>query len=146
MVTENPPSVLVVFYAAVLLAAAWTDLRARRIPNALTIPATSVALIVALSLGVGASALVGAAVGAVAFVVPMFLYGRASAGGGDVKLAAFVGAMLGIEGILGALFLTGLAASVVVLVGLATKRMARRSRIPFGPFLALGGLAALLLG
>jgi prepilin signal peptidase PulO-like enzyme (type II secretory pathway) len=97
-----------------------------------------------LQAGIG-SALVGAVLGASAFVLPMVLYGKASAGGGDVKLAMFIGAALGFPAVVSALFFAGLSASVAVAVGLATRRISRRQKIPFGPFLALGGVAAMLL-
>ena len=133
-------------FAAVLLAATWTDLRARRIPNGLTLPAVLAALALAAWSGALASAVAGLVAGAAIFILPMLLYGAANAGGGDVKLAAFLGAALGLAGVMQALLVGGLVASAVVLAGLATRRLSRRSRIPYGPFLAIGGLAALFLG
>lgn len=147
MITSTPtPALLLVLYAAVLLVACWTDLRDRRIPNLLTIPALVVALALAAWYGSLPSALLGASLGAGAFVVPMFIYGVSSAGGGDVKLAAFVGAALGFPDLLSALFLAGLSGSAVVLFGLAARRISRKSPVPFGPFIAFGGLAVLLTG
>lgn len=133
-------------FAAVLAAATWTDLRRRRIPNYLTLPALFVALTIALSQGRFMAAGAGAIVGAAFFVLPMFIYGLGAAGGGDVKLAAFMGAALGTYGLLIALMVAGVAASVTVLAGMAAGRLERRSKVPFGPFLALGGVAAVALG
>ncbi len=65
-------------------------------------------------------------------------------GGGDIKLAAMLGAFLGWRGA----FATILLASVVgAVVGLAVLLVARKGlghRIPFGPYLAAGGLLTLL--
>jgi leader peptidase (prepilin peptidase)/N-methyltransferase len=138
-------ALLVVVYIAVLLISSVTDLRSRRIPNLLTLPALAFALFVAFTEGTLALAMVGALIGAGAFMLPMFLYGRGSAGAGDVKLAAFLGAALGLPGIISALFFAGLAASVVVLIGIGARKITRRSAIPFGPFIAFGGLAALYI-
>jgi leader peptidase (prepilin peptidase) / N-methyltransferase len=67
-------------------------------------------------------------------------------GMGDVKLAAFMGAALGLDVIV-ALFLGFVAALVPAIVLLARHgRAARKQAIPLGPFLALGGLIALFAG
>jgi prepilin signal peptidase PulO-like enzyme (type II secretory pathway) len=139
-------NVVVGLYAGVLITATWTDLRARRIPNWLTVPATLLALVWAATQEYLMSALVGALFGAFVFILPMFLYGPGMAGGGDVKLAAFVGAVLGLSGAITALFLAGVVGAVVVLAGLATHRIERRQKIPFGPFIAIGGVLAVIVG
>ncbi len=134
---------LAILYSAVLLAATWTDLRSRRIPNALTLPAVLLALVIAAVRGSFTASIFGALLGAAFFLLPAFLYGKKTAGGGDVKLAAFVGAAVGVPLVLHALLLAGLSGSVVVLVGLAAQRIDRRARVPFGPFIAFGGIAVL---
>jgi leader peptidase (prepilin peptidase) / N-methyltransferase len=67
-------------------------------------------------------------------------------GMGDVKLALLLGAMLGwtVSVAMMIAILTALVPSTVLLVrhGAAARKMA----IPFGPFLALGGLVALFAG
>lgn len=75
--------------------AAWTDLRARTIPNWLTLPVLSGALIAhALSLGAQGAAM-SALGAALCFVPSCFLFVRGALGGGDVKLFAALGALLG---------------------------------------------------
>lgn len=67
-------------------------------------------------------------------------------GGGDVKLAAMMGAFLGWKAMLFALFAAFLLGSMSGLVLIVLGRVkARRAVVPFGPFLALGALAALFL-
>jgi prepilin signal peptidase PulO-like enzyme (type II secretory pathway) len=144
-VIEPVTVLLAVLYAGVLIGATLTDLRSRRIPNWLTIPSFVVALAVAAAHGEVATALVGAFLGAAAFALPAVLYGKGMAGGGDVKLAAFVGAAVGLGHVLDVLLLAGLSASVVVLIGIAARRIDRRTPVPFGPFIAFGGLAVLFL-
>lgn len=132
-------------YVLVLLAAAWSDLRTRRIPNRLTLPALAAALVVAVATGRFPSAVAGALFAAGLFILPIVLYGAHMAGGGDVKLAAFVGAALGLSAAVTALMAAGLVASAVVLFGLATARITRRQKLPFGPFIAIGGIVALVV-
>jgi leader peptidase (prepilin peptidase)/N-methyltransferase len=132
-------------FMAVVATAAVIDLRVRRIPNWLTYPAILVAVALAAYQGMLGQALIGGLAGAGLFILPILLYGTKGAGGGDVKLAAFIGCVLGLSGTLMAMLIAGLAASGVLLVGLATRRVSRRTPVPFGPFLALGALLAVLI-
>jgi leader peptidase (prepilin peptidase)/N-methyltransferase len=67
-------------------------------------------------------------------------------GGGDVKLMGMVGSFLGWKGALLTIMLGALAGSVVGLTLILLKRHNREKVIPFGPFLALGTLAAVFHG
>lgn len=80
---------------ALAVAACITDVRSRRIPNALTIGATIVAIALHVSVA-GASGLMFSATGwlvGAALFFPFFALG--GLGGGDVKLLAAIGALLG---------------------------------------------------
>lgn len=59
-------------------------------------------------------------------------------GGGDVKLMAALGLLLGWKGILGTLFLGSLVGTVYAGTLLLAKKLKRESYVPFGPFLSLG--------
>jgi leader peptidase (prepilin peptidase)/N-methyltransferase len=71
---------------------------------------------------------------------------RDGMGMGDVKLMAMIAAFLGFSQSLLALFAGVLAASVYGLVLIARKRAGGETKLPFGSFLAGGGLFAALLG
>ena len=64
-------------------------------------------------------------------------------GFGDVKLAAVLGAMLGPENIMVALIIAIFAGAILGLIG---KLLGGDRKIPFGPYLAFGGLVALFVG
>jgi leader peptidase (prepilin peptidase)/N-methyltransferase len=65
---------------------------------------------------------------------------------GDVKLAAVMGLFLG-RNVAPAIFVALLAGSAVGLAMIAREgAAARKKAIPFGPFLALGGVVGLLAG
>jgi len=105
-----------IFVGVVLALACVSDLRTRRIPNALTFSAVAVALLFHLING-GMSAagwsLAGAFLGAGLFF-PMFaLRGM---GAGDVKLLAAVGAWLGPSQVAVAALATSLAGGVIAIV------------------------------
>jgi leader peptidase (prepilin peptidase)/N-methyltransferase len=132
-------------FCAVLVAVSVTDLQRRIIPNAIVLPAAAVALVAQTLLHPSAEWSVAAS-GAALF---LFIAAVAYPGGmgmGDVKLALLLGAVLGrfvtvalMLGMIGALV-----PAVVLLVrhGSAARKMA----IPFGPFLAGGGIVALFAG
>lgn len=65
-------------------------------------------------------------------------------GGGDVKLAAACGLVLGLEKNLEAFVIAVLAAGGYAAVLLVFGKLRRDSQIPFGPFLCLGGAISFL--
>ncbi|MPY79245.1 MAG: prepilin peptidase [Actinophytocola sp.] len=118
------------------------DLSQRRLPNALTLLAAGViaCALVAVAAGAGTAAVLGAAawggVGLTAAHLAVHLAAPASLGGGDVKLATSVGAVLGAVGWQAVLIGTLLASSVAFLLGMAARLLRRpawRDGVPYGP-------------
>jgi leader peptidase (prepilin peptidase)/N-methyltransferase len=72
-------------------------------------------------------------------------FGAGAFGLGDVKLLIGVGLMVGAERALGGVLVGLVVSGVVLLVLLATRRVGRRTYVPFGPFLILGALWAVLV-
>jgi leader peptidase (prepilin peptidase) / N-methyltransferase len=72
--------------------------------------------------------------------------GRTGLGGGDIKLAGLIGAGLGASGGLLAAFLGIMAGGVAATALLVSGRRHFGEYLPFGPFLALGGVVASLWG
>jgi leader peptidase (prepilin peptidase) / N-methyltransferase len=130
-----------------LTAVTLTDLELRIIPNKILIVASLIGVGLAAATDPGSlpeRAAAAAAAGAVLFLAAL-AYPRGM-GLGDVKLAATMGLFLG-RNVAAALFIALLAGSLVGLVMIAREGAAARKRaIPFGPFLALGGVVGLLLG
>ncbi len=132
---------------ATLAAVTSTDLELRVIPNKILAPA-AIAAVAILVIGAPGSLPehVAAALGAGGV---LFLAALAYPGGmgmGDVKLAAVLGLFLG-AAVVPALLLALLAGSAVGLVLIGRYGASARKRaIPFGPFLALGGVFGLLVG
>ncbi|KMO15593.1 peptidase A24 [Methylobacterium platani JCM 14648] len=136
------------------LPASLIDLRSRIIPDALNLALLLLGLSVAAwregAWGLG-SALAEAAVAYALFrslrALHARLTGRIGLGLGDVKFIAAAAAWTGLAG----LPVLILAASLSALAGLgllalAGRRVGRDTALPFGPFLALGLHAALLVG
>ena len=124
------------------------DLDHRLIPNKLTLPGAIVAI--ALVLITDPDSLVEhliAAAGAGGFLLVAALAYPAGMGMGDVKLAAMMGLFLG-RAVGPAMFVALLAGSVVGGLIIARKgaKEGRKTAIPFGPYLAFGGLVGLFAG
>lgn len=134
-------------FVTMLVAVTLTDLERRIIPNKI--------LLVAAVLGVAITAvgdpgslpertIAAAGAGGLFFLVALaYPWGM---GLGDVKLAATMGLFLGRD-VAPAIFVALLAGSVVGVAMIARDGAgARKQAIPFGPFLAFGGVVGLLLG
>ena len=72
--------------------------------------------------------------------------GRTGLGGGDIKLAGLIGAALGAGGGLVAAFVGIMLGGVVAAVLLVSGRRHFGEYLPFGPFLAVGGIVAAVWG
>jgi leader peptidase (prepilin peptidase) / N-methyltransferase len=134
-----------VFCPALALLAA-IDAKHKLLPNAIVLPTTlAVAVIVAAS--APGSFLTDLAAGA-ALGGFFFLFGTIFAGSlgmGDAKLGFLLGLALGWQ-TLGAAVIAFAGLLVAALYVLATRGVAaRKDAIPFGPFLALGGIVAFFL-
>ncbi len=67
-------------------------------------------------------------------------------GGGDVKLAPAIGLWLGAAKTVVALLIAFYSATLVVVPLMLVRRISRKSKVPFGPFLIGGALVAMLFG
>jgi leader peptidase (prepilin peptidase)/N-methyltransferase len=134
-------------FAAVLIAVAAIDIEHRIIPNRILAPAAvwSIAAWAAIDVEMLPEALAAGA-GAFAFLLIAALAYPAGMGMGDVKLAGVMGLYLGLA-VIPALLTAFVAGSVVGIAILVREgAQARKKGVPFGPFLALGGLVGLLAG
>jgi leader peptidase (prepilin peptidase) / N-methyltransferase len=130
-----------------LVAAAETDLEQRIIPNRLMAPAAVAAIVLWAIADPGRlpeNLIAGAAAGG--FLLLAAVAYPAGMGMGDVKLAGVMGLFLG-GSVAPALFI-GFAAGALVGMGILAVRgtSARKQAVPFGPFLAFGGIVGLLYG
>ena len=143
--------------ALVLLAALFLyDMKWSLLPDALTFPLIGIGIVwVAVYYGwlVPASFMEAAQGVALGIASVAGLYGLLYAvskgewvGFGDVKLGIFMGLVLGWQGGLLAVMLANVTAFLVIVPGLLTQKVTRKSRIPFGPFLIIGTVLAFLFG
>jgi leader peptidase (prepilin peptidase)/N-methyltransferase len=131
-----------------LVAVALIDLEHRIIPNRLLAPAAVIGVAIVAAVDPAAlpeHLIAGAAAGAF-FLLAALAYPRGM-GMGDVKLAAVMGLYLGAA--VAPALLVAFAAGTVVGVGIMVRKGAaagRKTAVPFGPFLALGGVVGVFAG
>lgn len=134
-------------FVTMLVAVTVTDLEQRIIPNKILIVAAPAGVVIAAVADPGSlpeRAIAAAAAGGLLFAAAL-AYPRGM-GLGDVKLAATMGIFLG-RNVAPAILVALLAGSIVGLAMIARDgAAARKKAIPFGPFLALGGVVGLLAG
>jgi len=140
-------AVIGLVFVAMLAIVTLTDLERRIIPNKVLIAGAVLCLAIALPTdpaGVPERLIAAAAAGGLFFLTALAY--PAGMGLGDVKLAATMGLFLG-RAVGPAILIALLAGSLVGIALLARHgSRARKMAIPFGPFLALGGVVALLAG
>ena len=144
------------FHIAVLLLIIVIDLEHRLIFDVVTYPATVLAFIgsffVTIDENTWQLSLVGAIAGFVIFWLffrlAMLLYGASSGalGGGDVKLAMLMGAMLGLHRIFFALFLGVVLGGIFSAILLLSRRVGRETALPYGQYLAVAAIVMLIWG
>jgi leader peptidase (prepilin peptidase)/N-methyltransferase len=145
---DDPTEVaLGLVFVTMLAAVTLTDLERRIIPNKILLFAAAIGVAI-VAVGDPSSlpqrAIAGAAAGGGLFLVAL-AYPRGM-GLGDVKLAAVMGLFLG-RNVAPAILVALLSGSLVGIALIARHGSeARKRAIPFGPFLALGGVVGLLLG
>jgi leader peptidase (prepilin peptidase)/N-methyltransferase len=133
---------------AILVPITLIDYDKRIIPNRITLPAAIAAIAIGLATrpsGVPEQLIAGAAAGAF-FLLFAVAYPKGM-GMGDVKLAAVMGLFLGRE--VAVALMAGVLAGAIIGAGVIARagvQEGRKTAIPFGPFLALGGIIGLLIG
>jgi leader peptidase (prepilin peptidase)/N-methyltransferase len=127
------------------------DLEHHLLPDAVTLPGIVAGLLFSTVLPPGiVSALLGMLIGGgVLWLIgeAYFRYsGQEGMGGGDVKMLAMIGAFLGWKLVLVTLVLSSVAGSLIGVFVIVLKRGGMKYALPYGTFLALGALAASLVG
>jgi leader peptidase (prepilin peptidase) / N-methyltransferase len=138
--------VLGLVLVTVLVPITLIDLDLKIIPNKITLPAAVAAIVIGALIDVGhvPEQLIAGA-GAGAFFLAAAMARPGGMGMGDVKLAAVLGLYLG-RAVVPALFAALVAGTLVGAFVVARSPEGRRTKVPFGPFLAFGGVLALLVG
>ncbi|MET0619303.1 MAG: A24 family peptidase [Thermoanaerobaculia bacterium] len=140
------------FLTSACLALAAIDLDHEILPDWITLPGIAVGLALAFVSvrRTPLEAVLGAVLGAGGLFLLAFAYekitGQEGMGLGDVKMLGMVGALLGPAGVVVTVFIASVTGSVVGVSWILLKGGGGKTRIRFGPFLALGAVLAWFVG
>jgi leader peptidase (prepilin peptidase)/N-methyltransferase len=151
----GPTSTTVVFCAAIalLVAATFIDFDTQLLPDALTFPLLTLGILAAWQ-GWSPVTLEAAALGALFGYGSLWLLtalyaavrGVQGMAPGDFKLLAGLGALLGWQSLFAIVLLSSAVGAVVGIAMILARRHKRDVPMPFGPYLAGGGVAAMFFG
>jgi leader peptidase (prepilin peptidase)/N-methyltransferase len=144
--------VSVAIFISALIAITGIDLAHQIIPDVISLPGIALGFLASLATRRvdWIESLIGIVIGGGIFWIiiraSVLVLGREGMGGGDVKLGAMLGAFLGWKVVLVAIFVAVVGGGIVATALLALDLTRRKDPIPFGPFLALGGIVGLFWG
>tara|TARA_B100000686_G_C16570147_1_gene852486 strand:- start:152 stop:769 length:618 start_codon:yes stop_codon:yes gene_type:complete len=121
------------------------DIKYRIIPDSITLPGIAFGFIAGSYLNGFFPSFIGFLLGGVLFYL-LALVSKGGMGGGDIKLIAALGALLGWQKVLLVIFLGSLIGTIYSFPFLLSGKKCRKSLIPFGPFLAVATGLAIFIG
>jgi leader peptidase (prepilin peptidase) / N-methyltransferase len=138
-------------FTAALIVLTVLDLQYFWLPDVITLPGAALGLAAAATFPHldFPKALLGAMAGWAFFQAVRWIYakvtrgGHQGLGGGDVKLMAFIGAVLGVQALPWVLLSGGVLGGLAGLVMVWRSHQGRQAQMPYGPFLAVGALSFL---
>jgi len=145
-------SLIYIILSSALIIIAFIDLKEQIIPDIISLPGIGVGLI--LSFFVPYVSFINSALGVfvgggtilVIGLAGSVIFKKEAMGGGDVKLAAMIGAFLGWRYIIISLFLGFFLGALAGIFLILSKIKSREDVVPFGPFIVLGSFITLLWG
>ncbi len=139
-------------FFAVLLMVTFIDLDHRIIPDSITLPGIPVFFIAGLFLPriTYIEALLGILIGGGSLLIVAWTYSaiakKEGMGGGDIKLLAMIGAIVGWKGVLFTIFVASLVGTLAGLLAMLRLRQGMKLAVPFGPFLSIGCITYIFFG
>lgn len=145
-------TLIYIILSSALIIIAFIDLNEQIVPDVISLPGIVIGFIISFfvpyisymnsALGV----LVGGGIILIIGLAGSVIFKKEAMGGGDVKLAAMIGAFLGWRYIIISLFLGFILGALAGILLILSKIKSREDAIPFGPFIVLGSFITLLWG
>jgi len=145
-------SLIYIILSSALIIIAFIDLNEQIVPDVISLPGIVIGFIISFfvtnipfinsALGV----LVGGGIILIIALGGSVIFKKEAMGGGDVKLAAMIGAFLGWRYIIISLFLGFFLGALTGILLIMMKIKSREDMVPFGPFIVLGSFITLLWG
>ena len=151
----TPTAILIYLFCATMIVISFIDYDHKIIPNIISFPGMAFGLFLGcfteyteifnwpITDGAMDSLLGFLAGGGFFWLIAEAYYlikGVVGLGGGDIKLTAMIGAILGINSIVPTIFAASIVGAVFGIISMVISGRGRKTEIPFGPFLAAGAL------
>jgi prepilin signal peptidase PulO-like enzyme (type II secretory pathway) len=147
-VSGVPLLVFYLFITFIFVVLTFYDFLYKEIPDEVVLPAFVISFLFIGLTNVYSfmDLLIGAAIPVTFFGLLFFGSKGKWLGGGDIRIGALMGTLLGWPGILVGLFLGYVLGAVYSIIGLIAKKLTRKSQIPFAPFLLIGTYITIFWG
>ena len=145
-------SLIYYVFIASLLVVTFIDLDHRIIPDVITLPGIPIFFAASFALPdiTAKDALIGILAGGGSLYLVAWVYSlltkKEGMGGGDIKLLAMMGAIIGLKGVIFTIFVSSLVGTLSGLAVMLQSRKGMKLAVPFGPFLSLGGITYIFFG
>jgi leader peptidase (prepilin peptidase)/N-methyltransferase len=139
-------------FIAALLTVTFIDIDHRIIPDVITLPGIPICFAASFALPAITykDALLGILAGGGSLFLVAWLYSlitkKEGMGGGDIKLLAMIGAIVGWQGVFFTIFVASLAGTLAGFAVMLQSRKGMKLAVPFGPFLSIGAIAYIFFG
>jgi len=145
-------TLIYIILSSALIIIAFIDLNEEIVPDVISLPGIVIGFIISFfvtyisfinsALGI----LAGGGIILIIGLAGSVIFKKEAMGGGDVKLAAMIGAFLGWKYIIVSLFLGFFLGAVTGIILILSKIKSREDLVPFGPFIVLGSFVTILWG
>jgi len=139
-------------FIAALLVVTFIDLDHRIIPDVITLPGIPICFAASFALPniIYKDALLGILIGGGSLFLVAWVYSiltkKEGMGGGDIKLLAMMGAIVGWQGVLFTIFVASLVGTLAGFAVMLQSRKGMKQAVPFGPFLSIGSITYIFFG
>lgn len=139
-------------FIVALLVITFIDIDHKIIPNVITLPGIPIGILACLALPevTFKESVLGLLVGGGSLLAVAWAYTlvtrKEGMGGGDIKLLAMIGTVIGWKGVLFTIFVSSAVGTFVGLTVMLAKGKNMKFAIPFGPFLSIGTVTYIFFG
>ncbi|MGD2185500.1 MAG: prepilin peptidase [Desulfobacterales bacterium] len=139
-------------FITTLLVITFIDIDHRIIPDVITLPGIPICFLASFALPhiTYIESIMGILIGGGSLFMVAWLYHlltkKEGMGGGDIKLLGMMGAIIGWKGVLFTIFVASAVGTVSGMLIMLMTRKTMKLAVPFGPFLAIGGIAYIFFG
>lgn len=135
-----------------LLVITFIDIDHRIIPNIITLPGIPIGVVASFALPevTVLNSVLGLLLGGGSLWTVAWIYhritGKDGMGGGDIKLLAMIGTIVGWQGVVFTIFVASAVGTVVGMTVMLVKGKTMKLAVPFGPFLSIGAITYIFFG